>query len=276
MSLQLTDIWRYPVKSCGGERLAEARVEPWGLAGDRRWMVVDAEGSAVTAREHPRMLLITPELDAGGDKITLSSPDLPDLVVPVPSGAQLVQANVWGDGLLASPAGDDAAAWLSGIIGEPVRLVYLDDPTRRPVRPDYSDPGDRVSLADAFPLLLTTEESLAALNEWIADGPKAAQGPVPMRRFRPSVVVSGAAAWAEDGWRRLRIGPVTFRSVKGCDRCVMTTIDPDTAAKGHEPITTLSRYRHWDGKVWFGVNLIPDNPGSYAILRPGDPIEILG
>jgi uncharacterized protein len=275
MSLQLTDIWRYPVKSCGGERLAEARVEPWGLAGDRRWMVVDAEGSAVTAREHPRMLLITPELDAGGDKITLSSPDLPDLVVPVPSGAQLVQANVWGDGLLASPAGDDAAAWLSGIIGEPVRLVYLDDPTRRPVRPDYSDPGDRVSLADAFPLLLTTEESLAALNEWIADGPKAAQGPVPMRRFRPSVVVSGAAAWAEDGWRRLRIGPVTFRSVKGCDRCVMTTIDPDTAAKGHEPITTLSRYRHWDGKVWFGVNLIPDNPGSYAILRPGDPIEIL-
>jgi len=275
MSLRLTDIWRYPVKSCRGERLAEARVEPWGLAGDRRWMVADTEGGPVTAREHPRMLLITPELDAGGDKITLSSPDLPDLVVPVPSGAQLVQANVWGAGLLASPAGDDAAAWLSGIIGEPVRLVYLDDPARRPIRPDYSDPGDRVSLADAFPLLLTTEESLAALNGWIAGGPKAAQGPVPMRRFRPSVVVAGAPAWAEDDWRRLRIGPATFRSVKGCDRCVMTTIDPDTAAKGHEPITTLSRYRRWDGKVWFGVNLIPDNPGSDAILRPGDPVEIL-
>jgi uncharacterized protein YcbX len=238
-------------------------------------MVVDAEGSPVTAREVPRMLLVTPELDPGGDKITLSSPDLPDLVVPVPSGAELVPANVWGDGLLASPAGDEAAAWLTGIIGEPVRLVYLDDPTRRQIRPDYSDPDDRVSLADAFPLLLTTEESLESLNDWIAEGPKADEGPVPMRRFRPSVVVSGAEAWAEDGWRRLRIGPVTFRSVKGCDRCVLTTINPDTAAKGHEPITTLARHRHWDGKVWFGVNLIPDNPAPDALLRPGDPIEIL-
>ncbi len=274
MSLQLTDIWRYPVKSCRGERLAEARVEPWGLAGDRRWMVVDTEGNPVTAREQPRMLLITPQLD-GGDKITLSSPDLPDLVVPVPSGADLVPANVWGADLLASPAGDEAAAWLTGIIGEPVRLVYLDDPTRRPIRPDYSDPGDRVSLADAFPLLLTTEESLASLNGWIAEGPKAEEGPVPMRRFRPSVVVSGAEAWAEDGWRRLRIGPVTFRSVKGCDRCVLTTINPDTAAKGHEPITTLARHRRWDGKVWFGVNLIPDNHGPDALLHPGDPVEIL-
>jgi hypothetical protein len=273
MSLQLTDIWRYPVKSCRGERLAEARVEPWGLAGDRRWMVVDTEGNPVTAREQPRMLLITPQLD--GDKITLSSPDLPDLVVPVPSGADLVPANVWGADLLASPAGDEAAAWLTGIIGEPVRLVYLDDPTRRWIRPDYSDPGDRVSFADAFPLLLTTEESLASLNGWIAEGPKAEEGPVPMRRFRPSVVVSGAEAWAEDGWRRLRIGPVTFRSVKGCDRCVLTTINPDTAAKGHEPITTLARHRRWDGKVWFGVNLIPDNHGPDALLHPGDPVEIL-
>ena len=275
MSLELTEIWRYPVKSCRGEQLTEAVVEPWGLAGDRRWMVVDTEGNPVTAREHPPMLLITPELDGGGDKITLSSLGLPDLVVPVPSGDELVPASVWGADLLASPAGDEAAAWLTGIIGEPVRLVYLDDPTRRPVRPDYSAPADRVSFADAFPLLLTTEESLAALNDWIAQGPKASEGPVPMRRFRPSVVVSGAEAWAEDGWGRLRIGPVTFRSVKGCDRCVMTTINPDTAAKGHEPISTLARHRRWDGKVWFGVNLIPDNAGPDAVLRPGDPIEIL-
>ena len=130
MSLQLTDIWRYPVKSCRGEQLTEARVEPWGLAGDRRWMVVDTEGNPVTAREHPSMLLITPELDGGGDKITLSGAGLPDLVVPVPSGEELVPANVWGADLLASPAGDEAAAWLAGLIGEPVRLVYLDDPTQ--------------------------------------------------------------------------------------------------------------------------------------------------
>jgi uncharacterized protein len=273
MSLQLTDVWRYPVKSCRGERLISAAVEPWGLAGDRRWMVVDADGAQVTAREYPQMVLVTPRL--GDGLITLSSPGLPDLTVPVPAGEELVPVSVWASDLVAAPAGDEAAAWLGKVIGEPVRLVYLDDPTRRAIKPGYSRDTDRVSFADGYPLLLTSEESLDALNGWIAEGARAAEGPVPMRRFRPSVVMSGAPAWAEDGWRRLRIGPVTFRVAKGCDRCVFTTIDPDTAAKGHEPLFALARHRRWDNKVWFGVNLIPDDPDPAALIRPGDPVEIL-
>jgi uncharacterized protein YcbX len=273
MPIQVTDVWRYPVKSCRGERLLSAAVEPWGLAGDRRWMVVDADGAPVTAREYPQMVLVTPRL--GDGLITLSSPGLPDLTLPVPSGEELVPVSVWESELTAAPAGDDAAAWLSKVIGEQVRLVYLDDPTRRPTNPKYSEDADRVSFADGYPLLLTSEESLDALNDWITEGPRAAEGPVPMRRFRPSVVVSGAPAWAEDGWRRLRIGPVTFRNVKGCDRCVLTTIDPDTAAKGHEPLFALARHRRWDGKVWFGVNLIPDGIAPDALIWRGDPVEIL-
>jgi len=274
MALRLTDIWRYPVKSCRGERLAAARVEPWGLAGDRRWMVVNAEGAPVTGREHPQMVLITPQFDDGA-YLTLSSPGMADLTVAVPSGAELVPVSVWSSNLLAAPAGDKAADWLTDVIGEPARLVYLDDPTRRPTNPQYSDPGDRVSLADGYPLLLTTEESLAVVNSWIAEGPKAAEGPVPMGRFRPNVVVSGAPAWAEDGWRRLRIGPVTFRNAKGCDRCVFTTIDPDTGTKGHEPLFALARHRRWDNKIWFGVNLIPQAAGADAVIHAGDPVEIL-
>lgn len=277
MSLHLTAVWRYPVKSCRGERLAESLVEPWGLAGDRRWMVVDAVGQTVTARNHPRLILVTPQVT--GDRITLTSPDLPDLTVPVPTGTELVTVKVWEKAweneLAAAPADDKAAAWLTDIIGEPARLVYLADPAQRATNPAYSRDGDRVSLADGYPLLLTSEESLDAVNGWIAAGPKAAEGPVPMRRFRPNVVVSGAPAWAEDGWRRLRIGPVAFRNAKGCDRCVFTTIDPDTAAKGHEPLATLARHRRWDGKVWFGINLIPDNPAPGAVIRPGDPVEVL-
>ena len=273
MSLQLTDIWRYPVKSCRGEQLTEAVVEPWGLAGDRRWMVVDDAGDPLTAREHPRMVLVTPLLN--GDYITLTSPDLGDLTVPVPSGADLVPVQVWASGLVAAPAGDKAAAWLTEVIGEPARLVYLDDPTRRPTNPQYSQASDRVSFADGYPLLLTSEESLAALNGWVADGKRPHEGPVLMRRFRPNVVVSGAPAWAEDGWRRLRIGPVTFRNAGGCDRCVLTTVDPDTAVKGHEPLFALARHRRWDNKVWFGVNLIPDDPRPDEVLRPGDRVEIL-
>src|SRR5579872_3735120 len=126
MTPRLTDIWRYPVKSCRGERLAEARVEPWGLAGDRRWMIVDGGGDLVTAREYPRLVLVTPRLN-GGDSITLTSPDLPDLSVPVPSGDDLVPVRVWASKLVAALADDRAAAWLTEIVGEPVRLVYLDD-----------------------------------------------------------------------------------------------------------------------------------------------------
>lgn len=278
MSLEVADIWRYPVKSCRGERVAGARVEPWGLAGDRRWMVVDEAGYAVTAREHPRLVLVTPQV-TGGEHITLTSPDQPDLTVPVPSGADLVAVKVWEKAwervLMTAPADDKAGSWLTEIIGEPVRLVYLDDPTQRTTDPAYGQESDRVSFADGFPLLLTSEESLGELNQWIAGGTKAAEGPVPMRRFRPNVVVAGAPAWAEDGWRRLRIGPVTFRNVKGCGRCVLTTIDPDTAAKGHEPLFALARHRRWDGKVWFGVNLVPDPPLGAAVIRRGDRVEIL-
>ena len=285
MQLTVSQVRRYPVKSCRGESVAAAVVEPWGLAGDRRWMLVDEDGGVVTAREHPPLVLVTPTLintqsinaqgDGSGATIRFAAPGMPELVVPVPPDGALVPVDIFHNELLATPAGDAAATWFSRIAGEPVRLVYLDDPTRRPVDQRYADPGDRVSFADGYPLLLTSEDSLGALNELIAAGPHAGEGPLPMLRFRPSVVVSGAEPWAEDGWQRIRIGQVPFRVAKGCDRCVFTTIDPDTAAKGKEPLWTLARHRRWDGKVWFGVNLIPDTPAPGATIRPGDTVTVL-
>jgi uncharacterized protein len=277
MPIAVTQISRYPVKSCRGEPMATATVEPWGLAGDRRWMVVDADGRAVTAREIPPMVLVTPALAPslnGGATITLTFPEVPDLTVAVSHGSDLVPVEVWGTKLQAAQAGDAATEWFTKVLGEPVRLVYLDDPTRRQVDPKWSQDTDRVSFADGYPLLLATEESLAALNALIAAGRHAAEGPLPITRFRPNVVVAGSAAWAEDKWLRLLIGDVPFRVAKGCDRCVFTTIDPDTAAKGKEPLATLARHRRWNGKVWFGVNLIPDDPASAAVIRVGDPVVI--
>lgn len=96
-----------------------------------------------------------------------------------------------------------------------------------------------------------------------------------MTRFGPNVVVAGADPFAEDDWRAIRIGGVTFRVAKGCGRCVLTTVDPRTAATGKEPLATLARHRRWDGNVWFGVNLIPDSPRAADVIRRGDPVEIL-
>ncbi len=271
MTLTLTAIHRYPVKSCRGEALPTALVEPWGLAGDRRWMVVDAAGEPVTAREHPRLVLVRPELREGG--VRLTRPDAPPLDVRTPDGSALTEVAVWKGPFAAAPADDSAHQWFSELIGEPVRLVYLADPTRRAPNPAFALPTDRVSFADAYPLLVTTEDSLAALNDLIAAGPGRAEGPVPMTRFRPSVVVAGSQPWAEDSWRRLRIGTAVFRCVKSCDRCVLTTVDPETATRGREPLATLARHRKWDGKTWFGTNLVPDSPGERITV--GDEVEIL-
>jgi uncharacterized protein YcbX len=270
VELTLTAINRYPVKSGRGEALTSAVVEPWGLEGDRRWMVVDAAGEPLTSREHPRLMLVRPELTEHG--LRLTSPDLDDVLVGQPDGSRLVDVSVW-KGPFPAALAETGHEWFSKIVGEPARLVYLDDPTRRAPNPAFSAPDDQVSFADAYPLLLATEESLDAVNDLIAVGPNEHEGPIPMARFRPSLVVHGAPAWAEDGWRRLRIGAAVFRAVKGCDRCVMTLVDPDTAAKGKEPIATLARHRRWDGKTWFAMNLIPDTPG--VRITVGDEVEVL-
>ena len=269
MPLTLETIHRFPVKSCRGEALAEAVVEPWGLAGDRRWLVVDDDGQQVTAREYPRLLLVNPTLRADGG-LDLAGPDADPVQVPPPDGP-LVDVSVWRTGLAATLADD--GGWFSALLGAPARLVYLDDPTRRPVTSGFAEPQDRVSFADGYPLLLATTASLDALNDLIAEGSGGADGPLAMDRFRPNVVVGGGEPWAEDGWRSVRIGAATFRAVKGCERCVMTTTDPLTAARGKEPIATLARHRRWNGKTWFGMNLVPDSTG--VDIRVGDPVEVL-
>jgi uncharacterized protein len=268
----LVGIYRYPVKSCRREELQHAEVEPWGLAGDRRWMVVDAGGSCVTARECAQLVLVSVQID--GNDLRLRTPSMPELIVKAPD-AGLVSVDVHGKQVAATPAAAAAHAWFGELLQAPVRLVYLDDPTRRRPNPNFSTPDDRVSFADAYPLLMASADSLAALNAAIAAGARAAEGPLPITRFRPNLVVSGAPAWAEDGWRRVRIGRVTFRAVKGCDRCVLTLIDPETAAKSKEPIATLSRVRRWDGATWFGMQLIPDSPAPGDTVHVGDRVEIL-
>lgn len=271
MPLHLVSIHRYVVKSCRGEDLAEAVVEPWGLAGDRRWMVVGPDGRFVTARQAHALLTVRPTDTETG--LTLEAPGVDPIDVARPDPAVQTPVGIWKSELTAAEA-PEAAGWLSALLGLPVRLVYLDDPTRRPTSPAFSRPGDRVSFADGYPLLLTTNASLAALNTAIAE---AGGPPVGMHRFRPNVVVDGDLPWAEDTWRRVRIGEAVFRAVKGCARCVMTTLEPDhdtgDVAGGKDPIRTLARTRRFGSEVWFGINLVPDTPG--VVIRRGDPVEIL-
>jgi uncharacterized protein len=183
--------------------------------------------------------------------------------------ATLLKVRVWSSTLLAAAAGPAADAWFSAYLGRPARLVHLDDPTRRPVDPEFGRAGDVVSFADGYPLLLTSAGSLGELGGWLA---AAGERPVPMTRFRPSVVVAGAPPWAEDRWRRVRIGAVPFRVAKPCGRCMVTTTDQVTGERGRQPLKMLGRRRRFGQQLVFGQNLIPDAGG---VIRVGDPVEIL-
>ncbi|MFC8273012.1 MOSC domain-containing protein [Streptomyces sp. NPDC057271] len=269
---RLRSVHIHPVKALRGHAPAEAEVEPWGLAGDRRWSVVDASGKVVTQRRHARMTLASAEPLPGGG-ITVSAPGLAALAVEVPRPSSTIRVEVFDTPVEAVPAGPAADAWFSAFLETEVRLVHMDDPARRrPIDPDYALPGETVSFADGYPLLATTTSSLDALNSLIAQGDHADEGPLPMNRFRPNVVIEGTAPWAEDGWTRLAIGEVMFRAAKASGRCVVTTTDQLTGERGKEPLRTLGEHRRQGSKLVFGQNLVPEHPGT---IRVGDEVKFL-
>ena len=265
--MRVSDLRIYPVKGLRGHSVRDAVVEPWGLAGDRRYMVVDPSGRFLTQRQLPRMAVVEARLASGA--LELAARDAGSITVAEPGpGAPLLSATVWSSVVAARDAGEEAADWLAAALGVPCRLVYMADPASdRTVDPDFSRPGDHVSFADGFPLLATNVASLEDLNGLLTR-------PVSMDCFRPNVAVEGAGPWDEDDWTRIRLGPVLFEAAKGCARCAVTTVDQDTGARSadNEPLLTLSLFRRRaKGRIIFGQNLIPRGPGRVAV---GDEVAV--
>ncbi|AXI81134.1 MOSC domain-containing protein [Peterkaempfera bronchialis] len=281
---RLSALYVHPLKSARRLSPASAPVEPWGLAGDRRWMLAARDGRFVSQRDHPRLALVRVEPRPDGG-LLITAPGAEPLHVDAPSaerGDPLADVHVWGTPFQAAAAGKEADVWFAELLDADLRLVHLDDPRRRPSDPEYA-PGGTVSMADGFPLLLTTTASLDALNAHIAadhPGDPVAGAPLPMARFRPNLVVDGTEPWAEDGWRRIRVGEVAFRVVKPCTRCVVTTTDQETGVRGAEPLRALGRHRRFGKGLVFGQNLVPERPPGrigdvLGTLHLGDPVTVL-
>lgn len=266
--MHLSGLYRYPLKSAMGEALRETALDTLGVQGDRRWMVVDTQTGRFLTQ---RLLAQMTQLQArwlGSTQLQLSAPGMSDLQVVVPDEqASLRAVTIWRDSLQVPDAGDAAAQWLSEWLGRACRLVQVSEPRARQVDTAYAEAGDKVAFADGFPLLLIGQASLDDLSARVGR-------PLPMLRFRPNLVVSGSAAYAEDSWKRIRIGELEFRVVKGCSRCIMTTLDPQTGKRSadREPLTTLKTYRERNGEVFFGQNLIACGEGY---LRLDMPVQVL-
>jgi uncharacterized protein len=263
VTLQLTGLVIYPIKSARGIALDESEVDEFGLRYDRRWMVVNPSGEFLSQRTHPRLALVTPKID--GALLRITAPEMPPLDLPLhPTDVVRSRVAVWRDICPASWLGEDASGWFSEFLNCACSLVHMANSVVRPADPAFAPPRTRVSFADGFPFLLISEESLADLNQRLAQ-------PLPMNRFRPNLIVAGAQPYAEDQWQSIEIGAIPMRVVKPCGRCVVTTTDQSTGERGKEPLRTLATYRNRGGEVMFGQNVVHENQGRLSL---GDSVRV--
>ena len=264
--MMLSEIWIYPVKSLGGIRLKESQVQERGLQYDRRWMVVDQNGTFLTQRTNPRMALLGLIQQDDGFRIFNKSETGSSAMLPFePISNQIVEVKVWKDVVEARTVCNQLDVWLSEQLDKNVRMVFMPDSTKRIMNSEDAQQPTLVSFADDFPYLLISQASLDDLNSRLAE-------PVTMERFRPNFVVSQTKPFAEDFWGNIKIGALDFLVTKSCERCILINIDQDSAMKGTEPLKTLAGYRRADKKILFGQNVIGPETGT---VYEGDIVKVI-
>ena len=273
--MQITSLHIYPIKGCRGHALSSVAIDRLGSVGDRRLMIVDGGDHFISQREVPALATIIPTLTpavarAKAGALSVAAPKMESLHLTIDPDGPSRNVTVWGyNEIVAADQGDGAARWFSAALGTPCRLVAFGALAHNPIDSDYSPRDDaETAFTDGYPMMAALQESLDDLNTRLTE-------PVPMERFRPTIVISGAPAWSEDEWRGMRLGEITADSVKGCARCVVTTTDQQSGAKNpqQEPLRTLATFRTVPrlGAI-FGQNLVPRNTG---MLRVGDPVTLL-
>lgn len=258
--MQVHSLYVYPVKSLAGIRVSSFRMDDFGPAGDRRWMIVDAERQFVTQRSNPELARIGTRLEEGQVIVDIPGEGEFSLL----AGDEECRVRVWQDWAKAVYGAPEASEALSRYCGDGFRFVFMPDETFRRVDASRVTEYRRVSFADGFPFLITNLASLEELNMRL-------DTPVEMRRFRPNIVVEGAGPWEEDRWETLSIDNTVFSLVKPCSRCVVTTVDPDhgTKAPDLQPLRELGTYRRTAEGVIFGMNAIHESGGE---IRVGSPV----
>jgi uncharacterized protein len=251
----VTELITYPVKSCAGVPLGEAAVTAAGLAHDRTFMAVDADGVFRTQRRDPRLAIIQPAVSADGSKLTLRAAGMEDLPVEVDLDSARRDVILFQSRYQGIDQGDAVAQWLSSVLGRPSRLVRVPQEHHRVI--DGWTAGTS-AYADSSPIHIISSASLRELNRRLDDAP------VPMSRFRPNIVIDGGECpHIEDRIRRVEAGNAELGYGKLAIRCAIPMVDQRRGVKaGPEPIRTLAAYRRAPGGgVAFGA--------KFSVLRPG-------
>ncbi|KAM7050371.1 mitochondrial amidoxime reducing component 2 [Molossus nigricans] len=269
----------YPVKSCKGVSVSQAECTALGLRSghlrDRFWLVIKEDGHMVTARQEPRLVLVS--ITYEDDCLVFRAPGAGQLVLPcrLPSSNTIHNCRLFGLDIKGRDCGDEAAQWFTNFLKtEAYRLVQFEKNMKgrasRKILPSFVQ-NYQVAYPDCSPILILSEASLADLNTRL-------EKKVKMDQFRPNIVVTGCGAFEEDSWDEILIGSTEMKKVLACPRCIMTTVDPDTGVVDRkEPLETLKSYRLcspeekpiYKASPLFGIYYSVEKIGS---LKVGDPV----
>lgn len=270
--MQICDLFIYPLKSARGIAKTSSDVDAFGLIGDRRAMITDADGHGITQRELQALAQVDVEISPAGVRLSMQGRD--DIVAALPPVDRRMDVDIWKNVINAAIADDKTNTALSEWLGRDVKLAYLDERAQRFASAEWAGDNTPMTFADGFQILVTTTGSLKALN---ADLAAHGEGHVGMERFRPNIVVDIDEPWPEDRWAAIEIGGLRLDLVKPCARCIMTTQDQRTGSRDvPSPMPAMGRVRmSADRRVpgpLFGWNAVPRGEGRVSV---GDEVKIV-
>lgn len=264
--IQVSQLYIYPIKSLGGIPMSSVNITDRGFEYDRRWMLIDENNHFLTQREFAAMALLQVVIVDNGLKVFHKKNENDFIIISfTPQKNERLHTDIWEvpcEPLLVS---DEVDVWFSKVLDTKCRLVYMDDDTHVMIDERYNISNSLTSFSDGFPILMISEASLDDLNSRATEQ-------LPVNRFRPNLVIKGCGAFEENTMKEFEINGAVFYGVKPSARCVVTTINQSTAAKGKEPLKTLATYRSLNNKIYFGENVIAAAVGK---INVGDGITIV-
>ncbi|KAK7583838.1 hypothetical protein V9T40_004801 [Parthenolecanium corni] len=280
LGAKLMRISVFPIKSCAAFDVSERwPITKTGLMYDREWMIISANGVALTQKQAPRMCLIVPRICLArknlilefGDSNTSSSASISVNLHKVSNSSSEINRICWskvcGDRVSIIDWGDDVAEWLQTVLQMPgVRLVKV-------MKRTSSGTGATLSLTNQAQYLLITETSLQWLWERTTQSAFSSRNNM-AQRFRSNFIISGSVEVLEEfTWKQIYIGNLCFEVKGACNRCHMICIDQSSGEKDREPLTALASAQ--DGKIKFGIylNLVGIDGPSY--VKVGDDIAVV-
>ena len=265
MSIQVSKLFYYPIKSLPGIACEQLSINAWGPLRDRRLMLVDEQGKFITQRQCRIMALMS--LNDDLEYLTLAY-QAETFTLPWPDFSQVTatqQVQVWEDEVSGQKIGGEINDWLSRVLQRRVNLVYMADDTHRQVDLVYASQGTRTGFADGFPFLIVCQESVTSLQQELTFT-------LDVKRFRPNIVLSGSDAFSEDKWRTISINNIEFNLVKPCSRCVIPSIDLTTGLMQKEVMQVMVAHRKQGEQIYLGQNAVHKGQGKIEV---GQPVTVI-